>query len=146
MQVFTGDSLERLRSAPDGGRALPVSSPRVLFRAKAGETLQIAAAPTESNGYGQWQDAGFTIRPVFPSTNRTPEQAIPLTPLHTGIWQADGWANHVLAEVPDHSPPRLFAPLYWRWTAPTSGPCTVVVRGSRTFSYIVPVVYQKRTV
>ena len=73
MQVFIGSILERLRSARDGGFALPVSGPRVLFWAKAGDPLQIAAAPTESNGYGLWQDAGFTIRPVIPSTNRTPE-------------------------------------------------------------------------
>ena len=140
MQVFIGSGLERLRGAPDGGFALPISSRRVLFRGKAGEPIYIAAAPTESGGYGMWQDAGFTIRPVIPSTNRTPEQASTLTPLTTGVWQAGGWANHVLAKLPGDSPTPLFAPLYWRWTAPSTGMATVVVRGSRTFSYIVPVV------
>ena len=146
MQVFTGGSLEQLHSAPDGGMALPVSSQRVLFRAKAGEPVQIAAAPTESNGYGLWQDAGFTLRPVIPSTNLTPEQALTLAPLTAGIWQAGGWANHVLDEIPDDSPTPLSAPLYWRWTAPSSGVATVVVRGSRTFSYIVPVIYRSGSV
>ena len=37
-------------------------------------------------------------------------------------WGAESWANHAASEIQLSNPSTLYAPLFWKWTAPHDGP------------------------
>ncbi|MES2708235.1 MAG: hypothetical protein V4726_16700 [Verrucomicrobiota bacterium] len=124
-QVFQGDRLDTLLTAPTGGLALRLPSPkRVLFQAAAGLRYQIAASCVQP----PYPDIHFALRPVTPAANTTLAASQPLTPVEPAgsepgsNWSGRGWSVRVT------DPPFvtsqgivLYAPLFWKWACPLDG-------------------------
>ena len=124
--IFTGEKIDRLVAADDGGMAPATPGHRQLFQARAGVAYHIA---TQSSGggshFGDATDVAFTLQPAEVMANISPTSPRVLARENSAYesWAAGGWSHGPEREpwAADATRSPLYAPLWWEWTAPREG-------------------------